>query len=137
LETPPANIAAAEAKSCHQDSAHRPHKKTVGGIPEVDFVGVHIDPPRPQSASYVSTKEPWGTIANGFGGQSLRRKPPNGAYHYGNVFKLTHSKGSWTDTDLYDFTDASDGANPIGSLILDANENLYRTAVRVVFELTP
>ncbi len=73
----------------------------------------------------------------------------NGAYHYGNVFKLTRSNGSWTYTDLYDFTGGDDGANPVSALILDGNGNLYGTTLRaggstncyqgcgVVFEITP
>jgi|HubBroStandDraft_5_1064220.scaffolds.fasta_scaffold90431_2 hypothetical protein len=91
---------------------------------------------------------PWGTLLIDSAGNLYGASYANGAYHYGNVFKLTRSNGSWAYTDLYDFTDASDGANPIGSLILDGNGNLYGTAVRggnsncfmgcgVVFEITP
>ena len=51
----------------------------------------------------------------------------DGAYGYGNVFKLTPSNGSWVYTSLHDFTGGSDGANPYSSLVLDANGNLYGT----------
>ena len=68
----------------------------------------------------------------------------NGPYGYGNVFKLTQSNGSWTYTDLYDFTGGSDGANPIGSLILDSSGNIFGTTSKggangngVAFEITP
>ncbi len=78
----------------------------------------------------------------------------DGTYGYGNVFKLTRSNGSWTYTSLYDFTGASDGANPYSSLVLDAQGNLYGTTYTggqsgedcllnetytcgVVFEITP
>lgn len=44
----------------------------------------------------------------------------------GNVFKLTPSGGSWTYTDLHDFN-GHDGANPLGSVVLDAQGNLYGT----------
>ncbi len=78
----------------------------------------------------------------------------DGAYGYGNVFKLTHSNGSWTYTSLHDFTGGSDGANPYSTLVFDAQGNLYGTTdlggltradcsgvstyqCGVVFEITP
>ncbi len=78
----------------------------------------------------------------------------DGAYGYGNVFKLTRSNGSWTYTSLHDFTGGSDGANPVSSLVFDAQGNLYGTTnlgglsraacsgtttyqCGVVFEITP
>jgi uncharacterized repeat protein (TIGR03803 family) len=68
----------------------------------------------------------------------------DGAYGAGNVFKLTPSGGGWTYTDLYDFTGGSDGANPFGSLVLDANGSLFGTTEAggangdgVIFEITP
>jgi uncharacterized repeat protein (TIGR03803 family) len=71
-----------------------------------------------------------------------------GAFGYGTVFKLTHNNGSWSYTDLHDFTSGADGANPIGAVTLDASGNLYGTASQgaggscsdgcgVVWELTP
>jgi uncharacterized repeat protein (TIGR03803 family) len=70
---------------------------------------------------------------------------------YGSVFKLTPSGGGWVYTSLHDFTGGADGANPFGSLVFDANGNLYGTARNggsvgcppygygcgVVFEITP
>ena len=57
----------------------------------------------------------------GFGG-------PNDA---GTAFKLGQSGGVWTYTSLHDFTDnsngGSDGAEPVASLVFDANGNLYGT----------
>ena len=50
-----------------------------------------------------------------------------GLYGYGEVFKLTPSNGSWTFTDLYDFTGGADGAYPGGPVYLDASGNLYGT----------
>ena len=68
----------------------------------------------------------------------------DGAYGYGNVFKLTPSNGNWTYTDLYDFTGGNDGANPESSVSFDASDNLYGTAEYggaygngVVWEITP
>src|SRR5215469_8736484 len=51
-----------------------------------------------------------------------------GAYGYGNVFKLSHTKSGWKETVLYDFTGGADGAWPLDSLTLDASGNLYGTA---------
>jgi uncharacterized repeat protein (TIGR03803 family) len=68
----------------------------------------------------------------------------DGAYGYGNVFKLTFYSGGWTYTSLHDFTGGSDGGSPASSVIFDANGNLYGTAsvggaygYGVVFEITP
>ena len=52
----------------------------------------------------------------------------DGLYDMGMVFKLSHSNGSWTLTDLHDFTGGSDGDEPSVNVALDANGNLYGTA---------
>jgi uncharacterized repeat protein (TIGR03803 family) len=49
-----------------------------------------------------------------------------GSNGYGSVFKLTRSGGSWIYTDLHDFNN-QDGANPDGSVALDAQGNIYGT----------
>jgi uncharacterized repeat protein (TIGR03803 family) len=49
-----------------------------------------------------------------------------GHYHYGSVFKLAPSNGSWTPTVFYQFTGGGDGAYPIG-VVLDSKGNLYGT----------
>ena len=51
-----------------------------------------------------------------------------GAHRDGSVFKLTRNNGSWSYTDLYDFTGGADGGNPIGAVAVDANGNVYGTA---------
>ena len=70
----------------------------------------------------------------------------DGAYGYGNVFKVTPSEGGWTYSSLHDFTgqSGSDGAYPQGGLVFDAKGNLYGTASEggtynngTVFEITP
>ena len=53
----------------------------------------------------------------------------DGAYHYGNVFKLTPSGGQWTYTDLYDFTGGNDGGEPNAGVTLDSSGNIYGTAL--------
>jgi uncharacterized repeat protein (TIGR03803 family) len=63
----------------------------------------------------------------------------------GTVFKLTHSGGTWSATTLYNFSsDSTDGANPVGGLVLDTQGNLYGVTIYgganhagVVFEVTP
>jgi uncharacterized repeat protein (TIGR03803 family) len=71
-----------------------------------------------------------------------------GAFGYGTVFKLTHNGGSWTYTDLHDFTSGEDGGKPIGGVTLDTSGNLYGTTsvgaggqcsegCGVVWEITP
>ena len=67
-----------------------------------------------------------------------------GAYGFGNVFKLTRSTFGWTYTSLHDFTGGSDGAYPQGNLAFDAAGNLYSTTYAggaygggVAFEITP
>ncbi len=66
-----------------------------------------------------------------------------GAYQQGAVFKLTSSQGGWSETILYSFTGANDGANP-NSLLVGHDGNLYGTAAYggsyqsgVVFRLIP
>ncbi len=71
-------------------------------------------------------------------------------HSFGTVFKLTPTNGSWIYTSLHDFTGGSDGAYPVGTLVFDANGNLYGTASQggdlskcggkgcgVVFKITP
>jgi len=65
-----------------------------------------------------------------------------GGLGYGAVYRLMPGAGSaWTETVLYSFTGASDGAYPYGGLAIDAKGNLYGTTAYggaqngVVFEL--
>jgi uncharacterized repeat protein (TIGR03803 family) len=67
-----------------------------------------------------------------------------GAYHYGNVFKLTPSNGGWVYTSLYDFTGGSDGSWPNSRVTMDANGNLFGSTILggenqngVIWEITP
>ena len=50
-----------------------------------------------------------------------------GAFSAGNVFKLTHSGGTWTYTDLYDFTNGNDGGTPFDGPTLGPDGTLYGT----------
>jgi uncharacterized repeat protein (TIGR03803 family) len=67
-----------------------------------------------------------------------------GAYGGGTVFELVRNGNQWTHSDIYTFTGASDGGEPVGGLIIDSGGNLYGTTVSggtcacgVVFELSP
>lgn len=72
-----------------------------------------------------------------------------GLYGHGTVFELTPgSNGSWLETVLFSFSGGTDGASPVGGLLLDAAGNLYGTTslggtgcerggCGVVFELVP
>jgi len=44
---------------------------------------------------------------------------------YGSVYQMVLSGSTWITTDIYDFTNGSDGAYPWGGLILDQSGNLY------------
>ena len=62
----------------------------------------------------------------------------------GTVFKLTQASGNWTESVLYAFQGAADGAWPYDGLTFDAAGNLYGTASAggsatsgVVFKLAP
>jgi uncharacterized repeat protein (TIGR03803 family) len=48
-------------------------------------------------------------------------------YGCGVVFELSPLSGGWTETVLYAFTGASDGANPFGGLVFDNDGRLYGT----------
>jgi uncharacterized repeat protein (TIGR03803 family) len=67
----------------------------------------------------------------------------DGAHGAGSVFKLTRTHGGWRFTDLYDFTNGSDGGLPYGSVAVDAHGNIFGTTAvggsdnqGVVFEIT-
>jgi uncharacterized repeat protein (TIGR03803 family) len=47
---------------------------------------------------------------------------------YGTVYELSPSDGGWTETVLYSFcTGCANGSSPIGSLVIDAEGDLYGT----------
>jgi uncharacterized repeat protein (TIGR03803 family) len=53
----------------------------------------------------------------------------DGSDGYGSVFELIPSNGSWVYADLHDFTSGSDGAKSVSNVSLDANTNLFGTAL--------
>jgi uncharacterized repeat protein (TIGR03803 family) len=98
--------------------------------------------------SFTGQNGPLNTLAMDAAGNLYGATYADGAFGHGTVFKLTNNNGSWSYTDLHDFTNGSDGGNPIGSVSLDASGNLYGTASQggigqcsggcgVVWEITP
>src|SRR4029077_13118311 len=60
-----------------------------------------------------------------------------GAKGGGTVFKLTPSKGVWTESVLHSFNGPTDGATPFAGVTMDGKGNLYGAAQYVLFELMP
>ena len=83
---------------------------------------------------------PYGGVVLDSAGNIYGTTFTEGAYGYGNVFKLTRSGTTWTKTIIYSFTGGSDGGSP-WELTLDKTGDLYGTAdvgglgYGVVFEL--
>jgi uncharacterized repeat protein (TIGR03803 family) len=68
----------------------------------------------------------WANLTMDTGGNLYGTTYGDGAYGFGNVFKLT--RGNWTYTDLCDFANGNDVSNPVSSVAADAQRNLYGTA---------
>ena len=87
---------------------------------------------------------PFGSLVMDAAGNLYGTTYEEGLYGEGTVFELMlNADSSWTYKDLHDF-DGSDGANPVGNVILDANGNIYGTASEggrygsgVAWEITP
>jgi uncharacterized repeat protein (TIGR03803 family) len=90
---------------------------------------------------------PYGSlIADASGNHLYGTTYQGGANTFGEVFELTNSGGTWTQTVIYSFTGVNngDGAYPFGGLVLDASgKNLYGTTYQggassqgTVFQLT-
>ena len=72
---------------------------------------------------------PYGSLNMDAAGNLYGTTYSDGAFGFGSVFKLApQSDGTWLYTDLHDFTGRSDGRSPEGSLLVDANGNLFGTA---------
>ncbi len=61
----------------------------------------------------------------------------------GGIYELTDSSTGWKETNLYSFTDGTDGAKPMATLLRDSAGNLYSTTYQggkgagSVFKLSP
>lgn len=94
--------------------------------------------------SFAGSGGPQGGLTMDAAGNLYGTTYGDGTHDYGNVFELSPSDGGWTYTDLYDFTGGDDGGNPLGSVAMDANGNLYGTTSSygthgygVIWEITP
>jgi uncharacterized repeat protein (TIGR03803 family) len=88
----------------------------------------------------------WGATAFGGAGNSSTCGDPNGGVGMcGSVFELTpNADGTWTESTLYSFVDASTGWNPFSGVILDQAGDLVGTTENggsalqgTVFAVTP
>jgi len=52
----------------------------------------------------------------------------DGAYNWGNVFKLSNTQNGWVYTSLHDFTGATDGGWVASNVSIDTDGTLYGTA---------
>ncbi len=75
----------------------------------------------------IENSGPQGNLAMDAAGNLYGATYDGGAYRYGSIFKLTPTNGGWTYTSLHDFTDGTDGANPLSGVTLGSNGNLYGT----------
>ena len=92
---------------------------------------------------------PMTSLARDAAGNLYGANAYDGAHGDGSIFKLSLVGGVWTYNDLHDFTGGSDGAHPFGQVIVDAQGNVFGTALDgasgcperngcgVVFEMTP
>jgi uncharacterized repeat protein (TIGR03803 family) len=80
-----------------------------------------------------------------YGGNYYGTTYTGGVNGEGTVFELSpNGSGGWNETVLYNFSEGTDGANPLASVIFDSVGNLYGTMPHggaygygVVFELSP
>ena len=80
-------------------------------------------------ASFTGFHGSVGSLAFDSAGNLYGTTRDDGAFHFGNVFKLTPSGGQWTYTDLYDFTGGDDGGEPFAGVTLDSSGNIFGTAL--------
>jgi uncharacterized repeat protein (TIGR03803 family) len=87
---------------------------------------------------------PWAALTIDQAGNLYGTTYENGAYGYGNVFKLSPAQGGWVYTSLHDFTGSRDGGYPYSTVIFDGDGNLYGTASTygsdgwgLVWQITP
>lgn len=71
---------------------------------------------------------PTGTLIFDRMGRLYGTLTQGGGHRAGAVFRLTHKTKGWNYTDLFRFTGASDGGDPVGGLTLDSSGNIYGTS---------
>ncbi len=70
---------------------------------------------------------PFGTLLL-FRGKLYGTTHVGGSSDYGTVYELALTKGVWTETILYNFTEGADGGSPLAGLVADSKGNLYGVA---------
>ena len=71
---------------------------------------------------------PWAALTMDGAGNLYGTTKCAGMYGFGNVFKLSNTANGWVYTSLYDFTNGTDGAQPISNVSIDTDGTLYGTA---------
>ena len=71
---------------------------------------------------------PWGNLAMDGAGNLYGATNCDGAYTFGNIFKLTNTGNGWLYSSLHSFSGYSDGGYPFSNVTLDTSGNLYGTA---------
>ena len=72
----------------------------------------------------------YGTMAIDAAGNLYGSQFVGGMYGEGAVFKLTNNNGSWSYTDMHDFSIVNGGAFPYGGVTLDNQGHLYGTTTQ-------
>ena len=88
---------------------------------------------------------PYATVILDNAGNLFGTAESGGSSGKGTVFQLSPSQGGWTFNLVYTFTGGTDGAKPVGGVIVDATGNLYGTTSAgggfcqcgTVYKLTP
>ena len=71
----------------------------------------------------------WGDLVWDQQGNIYGTTRAGGVSNLGTVFQLTKSGDTWTETPIYSFSGAPDGADPVGGVIVDADGTVYGTTV--------
>jgi uncharacterized repeat protein (TIGR03803 family) len=94
--------------------------------------------------SFTGTAGPYSRLTLDGDGNLYGSTYGDGSAGFGMVFKLTRFNGGWSLGVLHNFSGGSDGASPLGGVILDASGNVYGTAETggaygqgVVFKIAP
>jgi uncharacterized repeat protein (TIGR03803 family) len=94
--------------------------------------------------SFRGDTGPYASLLRDAAGNLYGTTVNEGSHDKGTVFELTPFSGGYFYTLLHEFTGGSDGGLPYGSLVMDADGNLYGTAslggshgAGVVFQVSP
>jgi uncharacterized repeat protein (TIGR03803 family) len=99
----------------------------------------------------TSGYQPSGSLTMDSSGNLYGVTQMGGTHNKGAVYELSHGSSGWTESVIYSFAGNPDGEAPSGSMIFDADGNLYGTSFRggggtnancfdgcgTVFELSP